>query len=629
MESHQEFSLSESEGKEKRKRRKRVVIVGKNAVLRQGGVTTADGEEMSYDTYATKVMEPKEIQLRTRDVGEVFRQEKKDSYQGTRYDKQQRLMRERQKEHYATVEKKRFNKSGYINSRTEEGIMAQELERIRNENAKIYENGIRERISDLGSEIHSISRSRKKVPTLGRYQMTLSILLAILLKPFNFEELMEFLDGCIKSFNPELPYRFSNDAKKVLHTLWVIQNDNPEKRYMRKFILAQGNGDCVVRDIKFSMNPHLMKMAATDYHDLRRAWFVRLPKGDEHISESQLLDFVPELKTCLESPHHGSSPESTSPDDVIVDDDGLTDELRKIKFQNEGNRRRIEKKARDEFYRTSDIKKQGVRRMPKGEFMGHVMVSNDTIIMTKMEWHDVFLKRLKQLIKGKQSVSFKDIHNSETYNFFRKIENPETPINKFIYKAFKSAKRTVFGFHPILSRVKDIYHITTMVYSVKEGNKLIEEYTTEGRSLHDVEIEKVLYPERFETSDKEKLEPEELLDDVKTVELTTEVMDETEGLDIQEVEKVDPMEKLANSINKIADAINKIADGGVSINFNIGFGTKSEVNNGQLKTTDDANISKMTEVLEVVEHSNKGLEIAVERMGLVLDSVNELVSLLK
>jgi hypothetical protein len=506
----------------------------------------------------------------------------------------------------------RFMETGYVKTRTKEGIMLEELEKIRNNNLKLYESRIRENISDLATSHVLINESKKKISSLHRYQVTLSVLLALTLKEFKFNELLEFLDECIQTFNPELSYRFSNDAKKVENILWTIKRQSSDNRYMRKFVILKDE-DNIVREIKFSLNPILMELAALNYHDLRKAWFVRLPTEDKHIPEEELLKILPKLSSYAKI-------EDPSKRELIIGDDGLTDELRKIKHDNESNRRRIEKASREEFNKTTSSKNMDQRRMPKGEFMGYVMTFHDKTVMTKVEWHKEFKNVLKNWIKGKQSVSFNKIETTETYTFLRKIQKQEFAISKFVYTPPKSNVTHVIGLHPALSRVKDISHITTMIYSVREGNKLITEYTTKGYGLYDIEIAKAVYPVRF----KESLKVDEIVDDVETIDETEIVESETPEIETKTVESVQPLSKIAN-------AIEKVIDNGIQISFNINFGKlKKEPIKQEVSTSEFVKaLNEYNEYKESVLAQNEKMDTSLKNLDLLMKIIYELIEELK
>ena len=495
----------------------------------------------------------------------------------------------------------RYTQTGFVKHLTEKDLIMEELQQIREKYWTEYGQMIDDNIVLLAQNYVDTKKKGEKSPLKKTHLMECA-LLGLTKGPANIKELMHRLDTALEGSTEKIKFRFSDVTSTFTETLRRIVKADPNKNWLRKYLIVDGNGN--LHTSKYEFPPPMMKIAAQYPSHMKEGWMVKLPKGSVPFTEEQLLKELPILKKMVitDVPHHGDITDQKSEFDY---------DIRVRIHENESNRRKLYKDLTDAWMAVDDVTKFQLH-------VGLMAVSDCPTGMPKI-WLDGIMKFIQ---KHKNHHTYKSIGSGELSIINNKLRAGQLAICKLVLNEGKTSNPSEIGLIPDVASIS-FSDLRKMTIS-KGPKKVAEGFTTLAKVCKNNEhIDRYVNPENYK---EEQVAETAVVEESANTPLGNIEKEDTvtlpedgfvESLEIEDVLDEEGTAK-PDAMMKLANAVSKIADNGVEVNFNIGFGRPQ-------KKEDESTI----DMLQLMNHTNDGLNIVLERMGLLMESVTELIMELK
>ena len=493
-----------------------------------------------------------------------------------------------------------YDESSCVTKLTKEDLMLEHIEKLVVKNRGKYLPAIRQNLADLATEFVEFTDQNKN--KVFRTQITQGVLLIFTTGPYTLIEAADIFDDAINEFNPELNYRVKNKMSAFTSIgSRIIKSDSWFSDFL-KVTTENGDGKGLpVSKRIFQFHPSLMILAATIPDTIRRGWFKSLPKEDEPYTLETLIKDIP---TIIEQ-NKGFIKIVNHPKKERTDSMGMTTERISRKIANDSNMYAHLRDGKDRYKQYSDMK--------QWELIIILLVSSSTIFDTATgwaKWGNEFIKdyfNVSAKIKKVTGMMISGIRRT-------KLVNSELAISKLYCNPGKSTLHPLFGLIPDARSITlDNLWIMADQIKIDQGWSILNEECAKNEYM-----DRHVHPENYKDEQVAEESADKPLGDIEKTDTVTLPEDGfLEGLEIEDVLDEEGTAK-PDAMMKLANAVSKIADNGVEVNFNIGFGRPQ-------KKEDESTI----DMLQLMNHTNDGLNIVLERMGLLMESVTELIMELK
>ena len=475
-------------------------------------VITGDGQVRSTSQF----VEDQRIEEASKDAKDVRRTYLDDM---NRDKKERRLLRTRHGNPIKRPiidQKARYEDTSFVRTLTVEDLKVEKLDQIRQENREKFGNKIDENINELVRTYLEVKDT--SVNPLQKTQLLECALLGLTKGPATLDESIQRLDFALSQSTKRLKFTFEDHRKVFKETVRRIVKADPEKTWLRKYLIVDGNGSWATS--KYEFPPPMMAIAAKEPVKMKAGWLQRLPAGISKYKEVDLLKELPilrEMVTFTDLPHH--SQHGRREDDGY----GLSKEQRVRKHENESNRRQRLKEIVDYWTKTDDINKAEL-------YLGIMQVS-DCIINSPAGWTKLMTKFMSD--HPNNNSNFKQVISTDLNGINRmKLFDNDYAINKLLIVFEKTVKFKEIGLIPDAAAIpwRDLCKMLT---HEKEGFKILDQYCRSNKHIGAyVDLEKYANPSPTE----------------KTTE-TLEVKDVIDELEITDVpEKDNPIETIINAL---------------------------------------------------------------------------------
>lgn len=501
-------------------------------------------------------------------------------------------------------QKDRHEGTSFVRHLTEEDLKMEKLQQIREKYWQEYGHMVDENIVILVND-YVKSKLKKERSPLKKTHLLECALLALTKGPANLKELIKRLDTAIEGSDDKIKFRFTDVTSTFTETLRRIVKADPNKNWLRKYLVVDGNGN--LHTSRYEFPPPMMQIAAQAPAKMKEAWMVKLPKGSVPFTESELLRELPILSSMIitDPSHHGSVKKE------------LPYDIRVRKSANEGNRCKLVTELKDAWMAVEDITKLQL-------FVG-IMASSDCIVGLNTTWLDLISRFMS---KHKNRRTYKEVGSGEISASKNKLRAGHLAICALVIKEGKMSNNAEIGLIPDaasipfsdlrkMSNAKSPKYIAeglTILAEICRKNENIDRYVNPEKYANELKDDPTEDSLPIEQTDEKPLDGIQR-EGVHTISADSELL---EGIDVVEVQDEEGPTAEVDPMSKLADAVSKIADHGVEFNLNINF--------GRFEKKSDTGIN---DLLSAVNHNNEGLDIAIQKMGLVMLAIEDLVETIK
>lgn len=505
--------------------------------------------------------------------------------------------------------KEQFDDTSFVKHLTEEDLKMEELQKIREKHWREYGSMIDDNIIDLVTEHVKLKKRGEKSP-LKMTQLMECALLALTKGPADLKGIVKRLDTALEQSQTKIKFRFTDVMPKFTETLRRIVRADPEKQWLRKYLIIDGNG--VFGTSKYEFPPPMMQIAAQYPSRMKEGWMMKLPKGTVPFTEEQLLKELPILRDMVvtDVPHHGTSSDQNSNFD-----------MNKRIHDNEGNRRKLFGEIRDTWLSVDDVTKIQL-------WIG-LMACSDSPTGLNKTWISILNKFIQDY---KNPHTYKHVSSGELSSIKNKLRSGKVAAGSLILREGKTTDSSEVGVIPEAASIcfSDIRKMTVsrgtdkvaegflVLKSICEKNENIDRHVNpkkyENEPIKPVDSKDADALEQTpDFEDKEETEDKSVGDIIKDgvdrISPDTSLLDGLEIVDEEEISE-------PHAVAKLANAVSDIAQNGIEINFNIGFGRFE-------RKSDQSNL------IDAINQTNNGLDVAIGRMELMMASIDALVKTIK
>lgn len=483
---------------------KKVIKLESRIINRETKVITDDGEKSVSD-----FLEAERMDAVTQDAGEVRKAYLEDLNRQRRH----------QKRIFGTSERKplvdrkaSYDDSSYVRHLTVEDLKLEQLEEVRKKYWSEYGAMVDENIIMLVQDYEKVIKSKVANP-LRKTQFLECALLGLTKGPTNFPGLIKRLDTALEMSEEKIKFRFKDNEPTFKEKFRQIIKADPNKRWLRKYLVAENNGSLITSTFEFP--PPMMQIAAQFPDKMRKAWMLKLPKGDLPYSEDQLIEELPILKEMVDFTdigHHATKKSYEKKDK----------HFRTRRHANEGNRRARYKEVKDYWVHVDDMK--------KAELVLGIMQASDCIIGTTNVW----IKEVSKFMHDhKKAGVFNPPTTGEMSTIKNKMLNDKSPFSKLVVVENKTQKVLEFGLIPDAAAIS-WRDVRIMWKGGKPGWSMLDEWCEKNQA-----IDMHIHPEKYIVDESDLASvpdetPDSTPDSVKVESLNTdefldglEVIDET------------------------------------------------------------------------------------------------------